>query len=143
MLGALDRGRRRELLVTYARHLVPAVRKAAEAVRSLGKDGEKNFMDALKDEDPSVCQTAITLLAASRCVSPDFLEWLHRVIMCPNPTMSVKRGCRRRAARPGLLGNVSLGASQQVEDALLDRIGVSKSGWLRRTPPWKMISPLV
>ena len=137
MLGALDRGRQRELLIAYARHLVPAVRKAAliGLYRSLGKDGEKIFMDALKDEDPSVCQTAITLLAASRCMSSDFLEWLHQVIMCPNPTDVREEGVVVAALRAvGLLGNVSLGASQQVEDALLDRIGVSKSGWLRRTP---------
>ena len=34
----------------------------------------------------------------------------------------------------GLLGNVNLSADQQVEEVLLDRIGVSKSGWLRRSP---------
>ena len=136
ILGTLDRGRQRELLIAYSRHPVPAVRKSALTglYRSLGKDGEPVLLDALKDEDPSVCQTAITLLAASRCMLPDFIAWLHHVIVCPNPTDVREEGVLVAALRAvGLLGNVPLTASLQVEDVLLDRIGVSKSGWLRRT----------
>jgi HEAT repeat protein len=135
ILGTIDRGRQRELLVFYSRHTVPAVRKSALAglYRSLGKDAEPLLMDAVKDQDPSVCQTAITLLATSRCMVPEFIEWLHRIVMSPNPTDVREEGVLVAALRAlGALGNVPLTPTRQVEEVLLDRLGLAKSGWLRR-----------
>ncbi len=137
ILGTIDKGCQRELLITYSRHPVPAVRKSSliGLYRSLGKEAEPILIDALRDEDPSVCQTAITLLATSRCMRSDFIDWIYQIIISPNPSDVREEGVLVAALRAlGLLGNVPIGASGQVEDVLLDRLGVSKGGWLRRSP---------
>jgi HEAT repeat protein len=135
ILGTIDRGRQRDLLVTYSRHPVPAVRKSALAglYRSLGKDAEPLLLDAVKDQDPSVCQTSITLLGTSRCVIPEFIEWLHSIVISPNPTDVREEGVLVAALRAlGALGNVPLTPTRQVEEVLLDRLGLAKTGWFRR-----------
>jgi len=141
LLGCLDHGPARDQLLGYATHPVAAVREAALVglFRSMGKEAESVLVSALQDEEPAVCQKAITLLAIGRCDTAEFMGWLHRLVVSPHPADVREEAVILAALRAiRVLGNVPLHSGRQAEAVLIGRLGLERrlglatKGWPKR-----------